>query len=205
MPRQYSMTRRAGAREETRNRILDAAAALIIERGSSGVTVNDVAARADVAARTVYNHFASNEDLVSETMNRMTQQFLTVEPAEVMPGERATDALARILRDWYLQLEANAPLLDALLTIRDSPALTEALETARVVRRQRMETLLGAVHDEGELRIPLADARAIAYALTGVASWSAMVEHEGLSNDQAARVVTQLLTGRVGSDAVEPA
>jgi AcrR family transcriptional regulator len=199
MPRQYTMTRRAEARDQTRNRILDATAELITERGSSDLTISDVADRADVAARTVYNHFASIDDLTSETMNRMAAQFIVVEPAEVMPGERAADALERILRDWYAQLERNARLLDALMSIHDSPALSSALEHARILRRERMEAVLREAEREGSLRVTLTEARSIAYALTGVASWSALVEHEGLDNAEAARLVARILT-RPGGD-----
>ena len=56
--------RRAALRARHRADILAAARSLITEHGAGGLTADDLAARADVARRTVFNHFASLEDVV---------------------------------------------------------------------------------------------------------------------------------------------
>lgn len=60
-----SPNRRAALKERHRDAIVTAAASLMAERGATGFTVDDLAARADVSRRTVFNHFASVDDIVS--------------------------------------------------------------------------------------------------------------------------------------------
>ncbi|MDR2373814.1 MAG: TetR/AcrR family transcriptional regulator [Bifidobacteriaceae bacterium] len=55
--------REAAAKERRRARIVQVATELLDERGGSGFTVDEVAARAEVSRRTVFNYFASVDDL----------------------------------------------------------------------------------------------------------------------------------------------
>ncbi|MGC7094578.1 TetR/AcrR family transcriptional regulator [Amycolatopsis lurida] len=48
----------------TRRRIADVALGLFVERGFDHVTIAEVAEKADVSVNTVYNYFATKEDLV---------------------------------------------------------------------------------------------------------------------------------------------
>jgi AcrR family transcriptional regulator len=65
--------RRAALKARHRAAILDAADALIRERGKPRFSVDELAARADVARRTIFNHFASLDEVVLATSTR----FLT--------------------------------------------------------------------------------------------------------------------------------
>ena len=51
-------------RQETRARIVDAAADLFAERGFDAVSVMEIARRAGVVEKTVFNHFPVKEGLV---------------------------------------------------------------------------------------------------------------------------------------------
>lgn len=55
--------RRARKKAQTRDAIRAAAHRLFAEHGFDAVTIADVAAEADVAVQTVFNHFATKEDL----------------------------------------------------------------------------------------------------------------------------------------------
>ena len=55
--------RRARKKAQTRALIRDTARRLFAERGFEAVTTADVAAAADVAVQTVFNHFSSKEEL----------------------------------------------------------------------------------------------------------------------------------------------
>lgn len=60
----HSTDRRAALKERHRRAIVDAASSLINERGSARFSVDDLAERADVSRRTVFNHFSSLNDVV---------------------------------------------------------------------------------------------------------------------------------------------
>ena len=57
------LDRQSRKRLATRQNISDAASRLFIERGFDKVTVDEIAAAADVARMTVFNHFARKEDM----------------------------------------------------------------------------------------------------------------------------------------------
>ncbi len=55
--------RRARKKAQTRGQILRVAQGLFAERGFEAVTISDIANGADVAVQTVFNHFATKEEL----------------------------------------------------------------------------------------------------------------------------------------------
>jgi AcrR family transcriptional regulator len=55
--------RRARKKAQTRGQILRVAQQLFDQRGFEAVTISDIAAGADVAVQTVFNHFATKEEL----------------------------------------------------------------------------------------------------------------------------------------------
>jgi AcrR family transcriptional regulator len=66
---------------QTRQNLYDAALRLFLERGFDNVSVAEIAAEADVSKMTVFNYFATKEDLV------------------LHPMEEHVDELGRIVRD----------------------------------------------------------------------------------------------------------
>ncbi len=63
--------RRADLKARYRLAILDAADSLIRERGRPSFSVDELAERADVSRRTVFNHFASLDDVIMTTCTRV--------------------------------------------------------------------------------------------------------------------------------------
>jgi TetR/AcrR family transcriptional regulator, transcriptional repressor for nem operon len=64
----------------TRDRVLDAAAALVFERGVAGTTLDDLRAAANVSKGQLYHYFADKEDLVHAVIDRTVQQVLDAQP-----------------------------------------------------------------------------------------------------------------------------
>src|SRR3954469_8554847 len=54
--------------ERTRQRVLDAAAEVLAERGYTEARLADIAARAGMQAGSLYYHFASRDELVAEIL-----------------------------------------------------------------------------------------------------------------------------------------
>lgn len=87
--------RRAAVKDRHRNAIIAAADALIRERGSSRFSVDELAERADVARRTVFNHFASLDDVVTaactQVLSGVIESFrLSAAATPVGDGSRAS-------------------------------------------------------------------------------------------------------------------
>lgn len=62
--------RRAEQRERYRSAIVDAAGELIRDRLPVKFSVDDLSARADVSRRTIFNHFASLDDVIAAACSR---------------------------------------------------------------------------------------------------------------------------------------
>src|SRR5215213_8281129 len=92
----------AGLRERkkqaTRLALHEAALRLVAERGLDGVSVDDIAAGADVSPRTFFNYFATKDDAVlglDPAALRRTAQALAERPAD----ESAVAALRAVQRE----------------------------------------------------------------------------------------------------------
>lgn len=70
--------RRAAHKARHRQAILDAADALIRERGKPQFSVDELAERADVARRTVFNHFASLDEVIMTACTRVVSEAVEV-------------------------------------------------------------------------------------------------------------------------------
>jgi AcrR family transcriptional regulator len=115
-------------KRQTRDAIAAAAMTLFQERGFEEVTVADVARAADVAEKTVFNHFPTKEDLVfAGGDDRLAQRAEAIRTR--MPGV----PLARVFEDETMafleQIDAGDVdrLLALLRLVRSSPALRDRL------------------------------------------------------------------------------
>lgn len=82
---------------DTRGRILDAACALFELHGIEGVTVEQIAAAADVGKGTIYNYFSAKEDIAGALLielDRDALETMTLLPTDGMSAEDALDTAA---------------------------------------------------------------------------------------------------------------
>ena len=70
-------------RGDSREAIVSAAEKLILERGFGSVSMDELAGVAGVARRTLYNQFASKEDIFREMLARLSRQLENALPAGV--------------------------------------------------------------------------------------------------------------------------
>jgi len=63
-------------REEREQLILQAAHELIVEKGATAVTMEDIAAKVGISRAAIYLHFPSKEDLIIELMQRGMRVFV---------------------------------------------------------------------------------------------------------------------------------
>lgn len=91
-----TLDRRAALKARHRQAILDAADDLIRERGNPRFSVDELAARADVARRTIFNHFSSLDEIVLVTCTRVITESVDEFRAATVAapaGDRSRDAL----------------------------------------------------------------------------------------------------------------
>jgi TetR/AcrR family transcriptional regulator of autoinduction and epiphytic fitness len=140
--------RRAAVKVRHRAAIVAAAGALIEETGGLRFTIDDLARRADVSRRTVFNHFASVDDIVTEVFSDVigvvVQAYREVSAAgddraamfdELALAVRSTDLvtpMAYFTRSLRSQDE-RSPAVAAVL-VRVLGELSERLSAAMVAR-----------------------------------------------------------------------
>ena len=116
-------------RAQNRDAIASAAADLVLRVGPSRLTVDELADRAGVSRRTVFNHFSSIEEAafarVNDNFDRLVEDFA---PDSAGTPETMSTSVSQALTEFVLRA-------DVLEVIRDSVATA-----ARMVDRQGMDT-----------------------------------------------------------------
>jgi AcrR family transcriptional regulator len=123
------VTQAGGLRERkkqrTRELIADTALQLFLERGFDAVTIADIARRADVDVKTIYNYFPSKPELVYHRLEAFGDSLLDA-VRERQPGESVLAAFSRFLlasQGFLGDEEATQRLRDVTDMIVASPAL----------------------------------------------------------------------------------
>ena len=115
----------------TRDAIAASARRLFAKRGFDAVTVAEIAVAANVSEKTVFNHFATKEDLVFAGGDTRLAQLLAA-IAQRRPGTSVLDVF-RANSEAMLDTVAAGETDDSLVVpriVRDSPALQERLTVA---------------------------------------------------------------------------
>ena len=162
------MDGRTRRREDTRQRLFEAAVELIAEQGFSATTVDDIALRAKVAKGTVYYNFASKtalfEELLRHGIGLLTDEFRAA-VAGLAPRE-AVDALVRAQLEYIRRYRAFAQLLLSEMWRTNR----EWQQTLVLLREQAIGVIAETVQagvDSGDLPADL-DVRVASSALFGV-------------------------------------
>jgi TetR/AcrR family fatty acid metabolism transcriptional regulator len=92
-----------GRTSDKYQRILDAAIAVIAEKGFFTARISDIAARADVADGTVYLYFKSKEEILMKAINAAFDGFMSHARIELAKIDSGAAQLRRLA---YLHLEA---------------------------------------------------------------------------------------------------
>src|ERR1700749_3891883 len=94
--------RRTRKRLATRQSISDTATRLFLKRGFDSVTIDDIAAAADVGRMTVFNHFPRKEDMFFDREGEI--QALAFDAVRNRgPGVSAIEAIRRLAHDLVKQ------------------------------------------------------------------------------------------------------
>ncbi len=181
----------------TRERILEAARALLEERPGADLSMGEVANRASVSRQALYLHFADRTALFLEVSRLVDSTNRTpVRQRRVDKALTARDALreAIALQAWLKpRLRGVATAIDVLR--RSDPAANAAWKEREHARLERCEQVVRRLHDEGELApgwdVPTA-ARCF-WAVTSQRVWDDLVMDQRWSSAQYRTHLTALL------------
>lgn len=92
--------------EDTRERVLDAAAALIIDRGIADVTLKDIQEQSGVSNGSIFHHFGSKDGIVIQLFVRERRAYWSSVAAAILEfeGDDPCDAFAagaRASLEWH--------------------------------------------------------------------------------------------------------
>ncbi|MEU4561701.1 TetR family transcriptional regulator [Actinoplanes sp. NPDC023936] len=159
---------RSRRREDTRQRLFEAAVELIAEQGFSATTVDDIALRAGVAKGTVYYNFKSKTELFEELLRHgvglLTDEFRAA--VDGLPARDAVRALIRAELEYIRRYRAFAQLLLSEMWRTNR----EWQQTLILLREQAIGVIAETVRsgvDSGDLPAEL-DVRVASAALFGV-------------------------------------
>ncbi len=136
------LTRRAQAKQRTRQRLLDAARRLFAERGYEAATVRDIAAAADLSTGAVFASFADKAELFTEVIISDYQKLAERLTDLDLAGLSARDALVKIFAVAYDCHLEKLGLIQAVISFswqRD--------QGAEMRNRQAMRLLLSLLSD----------------------------------------------------------
>lgn len=95
-------------RRQARQRIIEAARELFLERGYDGVSVGDIAERAEVGRTTFFRHFGDKQEVVFANEQELLDTIAAAGQADNPPAPRSATEAVEQLRPVLLALCAQA-------------------------------------------------------------------------------------------------
>jgi AcrR family transcriptional regulator len=193
--------------ERTRRVVLDAALALLIERGYGEVTIEAVAAESGVAKSTIYRHWPSRLELINDA-------FQELKPTLPVPTEGDVRArLVAVLENLARNVAASrwSACLPALIDAAErDPTARELNNRLARTGRESLSGLLAEGVRSGELPADL-DTELMAEALAGPIILRRLMSADPLRPEQVRHLVDQVLgrtsiwAGSVPTSETDPA
>lgn len=176
----------------SRARILEAATAVLRERGYAGLSIASVCERADIAPTSVYWHFDNKAGLMTAVLAHVSGEFTDQIREAVDDGDNKEDKLDALL-DGMCQLAMSQPLgsLTGVSIIAEGrhvdPELLDTLHTARHEERHEVADAF-----QNELEIDSRFAETLAITATALANYAAICSRLGETDEEVRRIIDAL-------------
>ncbi len=191
-----NLDRRSRKRLATREAISVAATRLFLERGFDGVTVDEIAAAADVGRMTVFNHFPRKEDMFfdrDEEGREAVRAALRQRDPAVTPIETLRRLAHRLVAERSPYLEFSPASQGFIATIEASEALRAR---ARAIRDELAHVVAGALAESVGGDPADAEAQLAAGMLLAVWTTAFIQAHRAFRDGQDATAVFLALIDR---------
>ncbi len=173
------------ARGGSREAIVEAAVRLFLDGGFGAVSMDDLAEAAGVARRTLYNQFASKQDIFREMLMRVSGRLENAFPPGIETQGDVEEVLRRVART-ILKLHENPEYLGFLRMVvadaRQFPWIAGEIAAVMDPLSDRLQRYLAHLTAMGVLncRNPLLAAHQFMGALNEFSLWPWMIGREGL-------------------------
>lgn len=201
--RRYDMANRARQAEDTRRRIVDAAARLFVRDGYAATAINAIAAEAGVAVQTVYASLRTKRDILEAVIQSGVRGDEPDVPPTAGASWREMEAepdprhkLARFARIHREICEREAELFQLLETAAAvDPAVAPLLRDKERFRYEDQARVVRSLRRQRRLRPGLSDRKAadIIWALASEHLYLALVRDRGWSANQYEELLAQQL------------
>ena len=146
----YELKRRAERQQETHQRIVETAVELHRTYGPAQTTITDIAKRAGVERKTVYNHFPDELSLFKACSAHHRALNPLPDPESWKPIPDPEEQLRRALAEVYAYYRRNEQLLaNVTRDAQANPNVRRVLEP-RVKHQERMRDVLAAGWEQGD-------------------------------------------------------
>jgi AcrR family transcriptional regulator len=146
-------TRRALAKQQTRQKVLTAARRLFSEEGYEGATIRDIAAAAGMSTGAVFANFSDKSDLFREIMADDMEALGTAMRDAAARGRNVEDAVLKVFMAGYTFYKSRLQLARAAFSVswdKDGGPTLRGLPSSTAFHELFSEQLSGAV-ERGEL------------------------------------------------------
>jgi AcrR family transcriptional regulator len=165
----------AGAPRSTESRIVEAATALFYEKGYHATTMREIAADVGIKAGSLYNHFASKQEILHRIAAATLEELLAGGHQALEASEEPRDRLLAFVRAhvvYHAERRYQARVADEQLHALDATRL-RAVVAIRDEYEQLLKDILEAGREEHGWHVP--DVAVIAFAIstmcTSVDTW----------------------------------
>ena len=174
--------RRGGSREA----IVDAAERLFLRRGFGAVSMDELAETAGLARRTLYNQFASKEEIFREMLLRVSRQLEDAFPPGIETEGDVEDVfrvIARVILDLHKHPEYLGFLRMVVADSRQFPWIAEEFAAVMDPQTERLTRYVAHLTEMGILdcRNPVLAAHQFMGMLNELSLWPWMMGRESLS------------------------
>jgi AcrR family transcriptional regulator len=186
--------------EEARRKVLAAATDIIIERGATNLSIEEVAARSGVAKTTIYRHWPERASLIVDTA-RATFAHVGTPDTGSLRGDLEAYFESMIRADLSGKAGKLIPcLIDA--AARD-PEIDMLMDRYSLERQQPVMAIVARAQERGELP-PVLDRDVIIGTVVGPIAFRKALQRRPVDAAYVAKCLDVVLAG-LGARTVEPA
>ena len=188
----YELKRRAERQQETHQRIVETAVELHRTYGPAQTTITDIAKRAGVERKTVYNHFPDELSLFKACSAHHRALNPLPDPESWKPIPDSEEQLRRALAEVYAYYRRNEQMIaNVTRDAQANPNVRRVLEP-RVKHQERMRDVLAAGWEQGD-----GQRHKLLYGALWMSldfqTWHTLVRQQGFEDEE----VIELMVGMV--------